>query len=316
MEKKPIILIADDDAQARNILEQIMTAQGYEVIAAADGTVARDRIVESSPDLVILDNYMPGLSGNEICRAVKSNPATRLIPVIMLTGYTETPDKIESIEAGADDFVNKPFKTLELTTRVKSLLKVKFLNAQLDSAEAVIFALAQAIEAKDAYTQNHTERVSQFAVIVGHHLGLCDDEQSALFKGGILHDIGKIAIPDGILNKPGKLTDEELATIRTHPDRGEKICKPLNSIRSALEVIRYHHEKLDGSGYPDKLVGKEIPLVARIMAIVDVYDALTSNRSYRSAMPSARAFSILDEEAAKGWWDKKILAEFKKLVAV
>jgi putative two-component system response regulator len=316
MERKPVILIADDDSQARNILEQIMVGQGYEVISAADGHVAHDRIFESRPDLIILDNYMPGLSGNEICRAVKSDPETRLIPVVMLTGYTETPDKIESIEAGVDDFVNKPFKALELTTRIRSLLKVKFLNAQLDSAEGVIFALARAIEAKDAYTQGHTERVSQFALVVGHHLGMSDEEQNALFKGGILHDIGKIAIPDSILNKPGRLTDDELLTIRTHPDRGEKICKPLNSIRSALEVIRYHHEKLDGSGYPDRLAGDEIPLVARIMAIVDVYDALTTNRSYRSAMSSEKAFSIMDEEAAKGWWDTRILNEFKKLVTV
>jgi putative two-component system response regulator len=316
MEKKPVILIADDDSQARNILEQIMIGQGYEVIATADGHVAQDKIFEIKPDLIILDNYMPGLSGNEICREVKTNPETRLIPVILLTGFSETPEKIESIEAGADDFINKPFKSIELTTRIRSLLKVKFLNDDLDSAEGVIFALARAIEAKDAYTQGHTERVSQFALVVGHRLGLSDEDQSALFKGGILHDVGKIAIPDSILNKPGKLTDEELLTIRTHPDRGEKICKPLNSMRSSLEVIRYHHERLDGSGYPDKLAGDEIPLVARIMAIVDVYDALTTNRSYRSAMPQEKAFAILNEEASRGWWDKHILTEFKKLVTV
>jgi putative two-component system response regulator len=313
-DKKQSILIADDDAQALAILQQIMLGQGYEVFTAREGTTALAMVQENKPDLIILDNYMPGLSGSEICAAVKADPKTRLIPVVMLTGYTETPDKLEAIEAGADDFVNKPYKAVELTTRIRSLMKVKALNDQLDTAEEVIFALARAIEAKDTYTQGHTERVSQFAVVVAHHLKLSDEEQNALYKGGILHDIGKIAIPDAILNKPGRLTDEEFSIIRTHPDRGQKICIPLNSIRSALPVIRHHHEKLDGTGYPDKLAGDNVPVIARIMAIVDVYDALTSTRSYRAALPQEKAFSILEEESDKGWWDKGILHEFKRLI--
>ena len=316
MDKKQKILIADDDAQGLEILRQIMLNQGYEVLTAREGMAAQEIIVQNKPDLIILDNYMPGVSGSEICHFVKSDPKTRLIPVVMLTGYTETPDKLEAIEAGADDFVNKPYKAVELTTRIKSLLKVKALNDQLDSAEEVIFALAKAIEAKDSYTQGHTERVSQFAVVVAHHMQLSDSDQSALYKGGILHDVGKIAIPDSILNKPGKLTDEEFNIIRSHPDRGEKICKPLNSIQNALPVIRYHHERLDGTGYPDKLSGDNVPLIARIMAIVDVYDALTSTRSYRVALSQEKAFSILEEEAGKGWWDKEIVKEFKKMVTV
>lgn len=314
MDKKPSVLIADDDPQALAILEQILSGQGYAVITARGGQEARDLVLEQKPDLVILDNFMPGLSGSEVCREIKSTPRTRLIPVIMLTGYTETPEKVEAIEAGADDFINKPYKALELTTRIHSLLKVKFMNDELDSAEGVIFALARAIEAKDSYTQGHTERVSQLALFVAHHFKLSDEDENALYKGGILHDIGKIAIPDSILNKPGRLTDEEFATIRSHPDRGEKICKPLNSIRSSLSVIRHHHEKMDGSGYPDGISGDRIPFTARVMAIVDVYDALTSHRSYRAALPQERAFAILNEEAEKGWWDKHILGEFKKLL--
>jgi putative two-component system response regulator len=314
--KKPQILAADDDHQALNILEQILSGQGYDVVVAHDGAAARNIISGQAPDLLILDNHMPGITGLEICREIKADPQTRLIPVIMLTGYTDTNEKIECIEAGADDFVNKPFKSIELTTRIKSLLKVKFLNDELDSAERVIFALARAIEAKDEYTQGHTERVSQLALAVGYKMGLSEDEQNALYKGGILHDIGKIAIPDIILNKPGRLTEEEFNVIRTHPDRGEKICQPLNSMRSALQVIRYHHEKLDGTGYPDKLSKDAVPVTARIMAIVDVYDALTTARAYRSAMPRGQAFSILDDEARRGWWDKNILNEFKSLVIV
>ena len=316
MDKKPVILIADDDPQALGVLEQIMIGHGYDVITAGEGHSASEKIFLEKPDLVILDNHMPGLSGSEICRLVKANPSTRFIPVIMLTGFTETPDKIEAIESGADDFVNKPYKSIELTTRIRSLLKVKSLNDQLDSAESVIFALARAIEAKDTYTQGHTERVSQFAVILAHKLNLPEDEQNALYKGGILHDIGKIAIPDAILNKPGRLTPEEFTTIRTHPDRGEKICKPLNSMKAALSIIRYHHEKLDGSGYPDGLKGDQVPVVARIMAIVDVYDALTTNRSYRAALAPEVAVSIMEEESRKGWWDPDILDEFRSLITL
>jgi putative two-component system response regulator len=315
MHRTPAILIADDDEQALSILEQILRGQGYDVFAYREGATARDAVFEEKPDLVIVDNYMPGMSGIEVCREVKQHRDTRMIPVIMLTGYSESQEKLEAIEAGVDDFVNKPFKVMELTTRIKSLLRVKFMNEEIDSAEGVIFALAGAIEAKDAYTQGHTERVSQLALGVGHLLGLSEEDENALYKGGILHDIGKIAIPDAILNKPGRLSDDEMITIRTHPDRGERICKPLNSMKSALSVIRYHHERLDGSGYPDHLSGNQIPVIARIMAIVDIYDALTSARAYRAALPQSQAFSILDEEAARGWWDTTILSEFKRIVA-
>jgi putative two-component system response regulator len=310
IEYNPTILIADDDHHAIDLLNKILSKQGYRVICTSDGTTAHNKIIEYKPDLIILDNYMPGLSGNEICREIKSDGRTRLIPVVMLTGFGDTIEKVESIEAGVDDFITKPFEAKELTTRIRSLLKVKFLNDQLDSAEGVIFALARAIEAKDTYTQGHTERVSQYELKLG------DEEINALFKGGILHDIGKIAVPDAILNKPGKLTDEEFTTIRTHPDRGEKICIPLNSTRQALKVVRHHHERLDGSGYPDHLKGDDVPVIARIMGIVDVYDALTTNRSYRPSLSQERAFDILEEEAGRGWWDKDILKVFKNTVTL
>jgi len=284
MDKRPVIFIADDDHQALGVLEQIMLGQGYEVITAREGHDAREKILSLMPDLIILDNHMPGLSGSEICHIIKTNSATRAIPVIMLTGFTETPDKLEAIEAGADDFVNKPYKAIELTTRIRSLLKVKTLYDQLDSAESVIFALARAIEAKDSYTQGHTERVSQFAVFLAHKLNLPQEDQNALFKGGILHDIGKIAIPDAILNKPGRLTPEEFNTIRTHPDRGEKICRPLNSMKEALSIIRGLHEKLDGSGYPSGLRGAEILLEARIIAGIEA-STITSLGTCRLVMP-------------------------------
>jgi len=316
MRNIPAILIADDDAQALGVLEQILRGQGYAVSAYHDGVSACEAIFEEKPDVIIIDNFMPGMSGTEVCRQVKLHREIRMIPVIMLTGYARSREKLDAIEAGVDDFLDKPFKVIELTTRIKSLLRVKRMNEELDSAERVIFALAGAIEAKDAYTQGHTERVSQLALKMGRFLELSEEDQNALYKGGILHDIGKIAIPDAILNKPGRLTEEELITFRTHPDRGERICKPLHSIKSALSVIRSHHERLDGSGYPDRLSGSQIPVIARIMAIVDIYDGLTSARSYRAALPQGQAFSILEEEAAHGWWDTAILAEFKRIVMV
>jgi len=292
-----------------------MSGQGYESVSAFDGNEAYNIICSGNIDLVIADNYMPGLSGRDLCRRIKENPSTRFIPVIIITGYSSPGEKIGSIEAGADDFVSKPYKTIELITRIKSLLHAKSLNDQLDSAESVIFALAKAIEAKDIYTQGHTERVSRIALLMGHQLALSEEEQKALYKGGILHDIGKIAVPDAILNKPSRLDEREFNQIKVHPGEGEKICKNLKSIQSAIDIIKYHHEHIDGSGYPDRLCGENIPLIARIMSIVDVYDALTSKRPYKIALSQKESFEILDQEAEKNWWDKRILAEFKKIVS-
>ena len=267
-----------------------------------------------SPDILLLDVNMPRMDGIELCRRIKNDDAVRLIPVVMLTALSDLEKKLEALEAGADDFVNKPYNTVELITRIKSLLKVKYLNEQLDTAEAVLFSMARAIEAKDSYTQGHVERVSRLAVRLGNHLGLPDEEIDALRKGGILHDIGKIGVPDKILNKAGPLTTEERKIIRMHPDQGAKICEKLKSIRGAIPVIRHHHERLDGTGYPDHLSGEDIPLVARIMTIVDIYDALTTTRSYRKRLPPDVALEIMWEEAKKGWWDQDVLEEFGKML--
>lgn len=310
----PRILVADDEKESANILKEILTANGYEVIISYDGDDTLKKISELKLDLLILDIFMPYVSGNEILQKVKSNPATRLVPVVMLTGLGDEKDKLEALDYGCDDFLTKPYNVAELLTRVRSLLRMKFANDALDSAENVIFSLARAIEAKDAYTQGHTERVSQYAVLLGEHLKLSSGEIDALYKGGILHDIGKIGVPDSILNKPGKLDDKEFEIIKTHPALGAKICEKLNSIKKTIPIIRSHHEKLDGSGYPDGLKGDEIPVVARIMAIVDVYDALTTTRPYRVAMPKERALQILYDESDRGWWDKEILVEFSELV--
>jgi len=308
------ILLVEDDPQAVGILEPILIAKGFSVAVARDGVEGLEKVRLQPPDILLLDVTMPRMDGIELCRRLKSDDSTRIIPIVMLTALMDMEKKLEALEAGADDFVNKPYNTLELVTRIKSLLKVKHLNDQLDSAEAVLFSMARAIEAKDSYTQGHVERVSRMAVQLGEHLGLSEEEIDALRKGGILHDIGKIGVPDKILNKAGALTTEERGIIRMHPGQGAVICEKLKSIRVAIPVIRHHHERLDGTGYPDHLSGQEIPLVARVMTIVDIYDALTTTRSYRKHLSPEVAFEIMWDEAKKGWWDKEILSEFEMML--
>ena len=308
------ILLVEDDPQAVGILEPILIAKGYSVAVARDGVEGLEKVRLLSPDILLLDVNMPRMGGIELCRRIKSDESVRLTPIVMLTALMDLEKKLEALEAGADDFVNKPYNTVELVTRIKSLLKVKYLNEQLDSAEAVLFSMARAIEAKDSYTQGHVERVSQMAVRLGHHLGLADEEIDALRKGGILHDIGKIGVPDKILNKAGPLTPEERRIVQLHPGQGALICEKLKSIRGAIPVIRHHHERLDGTGYPDHLSGQEIPLVARVMPIVDIFDALTTHRSYRKQLLRDVALEIMWDEAKKGWWDKEVLSEFEMMI--
>ncbi len=309
------ILLVEDDPQAVGVLEPILISKGYSVSVARDGVEGLEKIKTRSPDLILCDIDMPRMDGIEVCRTVKNDAATRLIPVVMLTGFGDLENKIEALQAGADEFLNKPYNSLELFTRINSLLRMRYLNAQLDNAEDVLFSMARAIEAKDTYTQGHVERVSNLAMQLGAHLGLSEEEQDSLRKGGILHDIGKIGVPDNILNKAGPLSTEERLVIRMHPEQGARICEKLKSIRGAIPIIRHHHERMDGSGYPDRLAGDEIPLLARILTVVDIYDALTTTRSYRKCLPHEMAMELLWEETRKGWWDKDIVSEFTKMVS-
>lgn len=308
------ILIVDDIVDNVFLMKDILTSDGYGIIEAFDGEEALSKVQKCNPDLVILDVMMPKLNGYEVCSKLKENPKTRLIPIIIITALRELEDKIKGIEAGADDFLNKPFNTVELRARVKSLLRMKRLNDELDNAENVIFALANAIEAKDRYTEGHTSRVSCYALAVAESAGLSESEKEALRKGGVLHDIGKIGVEDTILNKTSSLTEEELGEVKKHPVLGEKICRPLRSVQDALPVIRWHHEKLDGSGYPDGLKSDQIPLVARVMTIVDVYDALATTRSYKPALPKEICFDILRGDCMKGWWDRDLTEIFIEIL--
>jgi len=304
------VLVVDDDPHTRAVLMQLVTDVGCQVRAAGDGAECLQVVGATPPDLILLDVQMPGVDGFACCQALKSNPTTRLIPVVLVTGLDSVEDRVRGIEAGADDFLSKPAHRAELLARIRSLLKVKRLNESLESAENVIFALARAIEAKDHCTHGHTERVTAYALALGRTLGVSAPEMTGLKQGGILHDVGKIAVPEHILNKPGKLTPEEFAVVRQHPQVGFEICQPLHSLAQALPCIRWHHERPNGLGYPDGLRGGDIPRVARIVAIADTFDALISTRPYKEPMPAEAAFQILRQMGAGGHYDGEMVEAF------
>jgi putative two-component system response regulator len=297
------ILVADDNEANRELLSALLSTEGYHVVCAADGRQALMKVNSESIDLALLDVVMPRPTGFEVCQAMKSKPETRLIPVVLLTSLNSESDRITGIMCGADDFLNKPVNKTELLARVYSLLRLKRFTDELDNVETVLFSLALSIEAKDPYTEGHCDRLSKYSVALGEKLGLSEELRVALRRGGLIHDIGKLSVPDHILLKPGPLTPEERKIMEQHTIMGERICAPLRSFRYVLPIIRHHHEKGDGSGYPDGLKGEQIPLTARILQIADIYDALTTDRPYRKALSSQEALLIMRSEVEKGWWD-------------
>lgn len=307
------ILLADDSEDLRDTMQHMLRAHGYRVLCAADGATALEALSSNSIDVALLDIHMPGRSGFSVCREIKSHSETRLVPVVLITGLGSSDMRIEGIECGADDFLCKPVRKLELLARVRSLISLKRYTDELENAETVLCSLARSIEAKDPGTEGHCDRLSRYAVKLGRALGLSEELCVALRRGGIVHDIGKVMVPESILLKPGPLTPAERRVMELHPEAGERICSPLKSFRQVLPIIRHHHEKQDGSGYPDGLRGTEIPLTARILQTVDLYDALTTKRPYRDALTSERAFEILEDECDRGWWDRDLMHQFQEL---
>jgi len=308
------ILVADDNWANLELLSGLLQVEGYEVVSVIDGEQALQTLRSRPIDLLLLDVRMPKRDGFAVCREVKSNPDTRLIPVIIVTASTAGADRIAGIESGADDFLSKPVNREELRARVRSLIRLKQFTDELESAETVLCSLALSIEAKDPYTEGHCARLSKYSVALAERLGLPAELQVALRRAGVVHDIGKVAVPEHILLKGGPLSPEEWIVMREHPVVGERICAPLKSFRHVLPIIRHHHEKLDGSGYPDGLKGDEIPLTARVLQTVDVYDALTTERPYRKALPSEKAVAIMREEVKLGWWDGSLVDKLEALV--
>jgi putative two-component system response regulator len=309
-QRAPKILVVDDKLDTLLLLRELLSSRGYDIITATEAEEAKQMVHSERPELILLDVVMPGKSGYDLCRELKEDPYTRLIPVVMITGLSDRDDSVRGIEAGADDFLSKPLYPEELFARVKSLLKLKEFTDELENAEAVLVALALGIESRDPYTGNHCERLAHYAADLGHHIGMDGDSIIALKRGGYLHDLGKVSIPDDILKKGSRLTAEEWDIMKQHPVIGESICRPLKSFRNVLPIIRHHHEHWDGSGYPDHLTGTDIPLLARVLQVVDVYDALRTARPYKPALTHEEAKRTMMEEASRGFWDPDLVPEF------
>jgi len=306
----PRVLVVDDNPNTMTLMRDLLSSRGYDVVAVPDAALAQAEILRRVPDLVLSDVVMPGKSGYELCRELKENPATRLVPFVLITGLSEREDRVRGIEAGADDFLSKPIFPEELFARVKSLIKLKEFTDELETAESVLCTLGLSVESRDPYTEGHCERLAVNASNLGRHIHLDEEEIIALRRGGYLHDLGKIAVPDEILRKGANLTPEEWVIMKRHPITGENICRPLKSLRLVLPIIRNHHEHFDGSGYPDGLEGRGIPLLARVLQVVDVYDALRTARPYKPALSHEQAAITMRDEAHSGLWDEQLVVEF------
>jgi len=313
-ERQPTILILDDLDINRRLLRAMLKAAPYRVIETKRAGEAMQVMEQETVDLLILDLMMPEMSGLEFCQKIKSNQKTKLVPILMLTSVQGIENEIAGISSGADEFLTKPLHPDVVRTRIRAMLRNKAAIDSLEEAETILFALAQAVEKRDKYTGDHCDRLATYSVALGTALGLPKSQLIALHRGGYLHDIGKVCVPDAILFKKGPLTEEEWVVMRSHTTRGVEICKPLKTLSLVLPIIRNHHERFDGTGYPDGLRGEEIPLLARILQIADIYDALTTARPYKPALSVEEAFQIMDDEVQRGWRDPELVPLFQQSV--
>jgi putative two-component system response regulator len=301
------VLIADDNHFYRCALEATLTEWGYEVTAVPDGEAAWAVLQsDAAPRIAILDWMMPKADGVEVCRRLRAMPRHEPTYVIILTSRDGKASAAEALEGGADDYVTKPFDRGELAARLRVGRRI----VTLQTGETVVYAFARAVDGKSPFTRGHTERVKGYALSLAARLGLSSADTDLLRRGAMLHDIGKIAVPDAILNKAGPLTPDEMAVIREHPAQGVRMIEPLESVRDVIPLVRWHHERMDGTGYPDRLPGERIPFLVRVLSVADVYDALSSDRPYRAALPPEVCLSILRKDAVGGGLDPELVEEF------
>jgi putative two-component system response regulator len=307
--------VVDDDADIRRLLRLLLDAAGYEITEFPLVAGVLDRVRADSPDLVLLDLQLPDGNGHEVLEAIRADPATRLLPVVMLTGLATKEQKIRASREGVTDFISKPFSAEELLPRIRSLVQLKHFADEHEHAERVILTLAKTIDAWDPYTAGHSGRVAEYADRIGQRMGIDPSIRLDMRRGALFHDLGKIVIPDQILHKRGPLTPEERRVIEQHPIVGHELLAPMKTMRKTLSVVHSHHEKLDGSGYPDGLAGNDIPTTVRIVTVSDVFDALMHDRAYRPALKLETAYEILSEGVSKGWWDSAVVEELRASVA-
>lgn len=308
------VLVVEDDPQNARLLTRLLETDGFVVTVVGDGSAALSAVAQRAPDVILLDWMLPKLTGIEVCQRLKRDPTTRLIPVVLLTALDARENRLAGINAGADDFLTKPYNAEELRARVQSLVRLKRYTDELESAESVITSLALTVEARDATTDGHCQRLAYYATALGAAVGVNDDELASLDRGGYLHDVGKIGIPDTVLLKPGQLTRDEYFLMQQHTVIGERLCGNLRSLALVRPIVRHHHERLNGSGYPDGLRGDAIPLTAQIVGIVDAFDAITMTRPYRAPRSRDQAFDELLADVRSGLFDRELVAQFLRLV--
>jgi putative two-component system response regulator len=308
------VLVVDDDPGISRLLDRLLTREGYAVRIVSDAGAALAEVASYKPDVILLDVVFPGADGFTLCQDLKRDAATRLTPVILVTALSDRESRIKGREAGADDFLTKPVDVQELLARVASLVRLKRYTDDLDSAAAIITTLAVMIEIRDGYSEGHCHRIANHAGAVGRALGLGAADLQILHRGGFLHDIGMLAISPAVLLKAGSLSVEEFALVKSHTTIGDDLCRNLRTLQAVRPIVRHHHERLDGSGYPDGLQGVEIPLLAQIIGVVDAYDALTSRRPYQRQFSTDESIALLRTEVERGWRQHAIVEEFVAII--
>jgi putative two-component system response regulator len=322
-----MILIVDDEYIGRETLQSVLEGEGYELEMAENGFQAIEKAKKLLPDVILLDVMMPGMTGFEVCRRIRSDPQIAEIPIIILTALDDRESLLNALKAGADDFVSKPFDRFELRARLLGITrlnryqkllqeraKLREANAQLLNAyETTIESLSHALDLRDRETEGHSRRVTELTIQLAQALNISEEEITHYRRGALLHDMGKIGIPDSILQKPDTLSEEEWVIMRKHPQLAYDMLYPIEYLHPALDIPYSHHEKWDGSGYPRGLKSEEIPMSARLFAVADVWDALTSDRPYRAAWSEEEALQDIREQSGKHF-DPNVVELFFKVV--
>lgn len=308
------ILICDDSAANRELMTEMLTQAGHTVFEVTDGESVLPALVEHDPDLVVLDIRLPGVDGFTVCDWIKGNPETRLLPVLMVTAQSDARYRVRQAQVEADDILPSPVNRLEFLSRVRSLLRLKAYHRDLEGRQGVLVSLAALLEARDPYHQGHSVRVSDIAAQMGRELGLGEEACEGLRVAGQLHDIGALAVPQRLFVQKEPLSVADRAAIRGHARMGAELVRSLKTVQGVLPLIRHHHERWDGSGYPEGLRGEDIPLGARLLGLADAFDALTSDRAYRPHLRAAEAMATLEDELRRGLWDPRAFAALEAIV--